>query len=81
MFGYALATNGTPLHGHLITLPSHNPPIGIFNWNYLQCVLTRFTTPNYQEFENIQYFSLPFHTREEEEEEEEEESDFDFDDE
>ncbi|KAF8340833.1 hypothetical protein F5887DRAFT_1160371 [Amanita rubescens] len=79
LFGFPLALgNGAPLHGHLITLPTNNPPIGIFNWNYLQCVLTRFATPNYREFENIRHFSLPFRTREEEEDEE---SDFDFDDE
>ncbi len=77
MFGYALAANGIPLHGHLITLPTNNPPVGIFNWNYLQCVLTRFATANYREFENIRYFSFPFRTREEEEDDE---SDFDFDD-
>jgi len=80
MLGYPLATYGAiaPLHGHLITLPTNNPPIGIFNWNYLQCVLTRFATPNYREFENIRYLSLPFRTREEAEDDE---SDFDFDDE
>jgi hypothetical protein len=50
----------------------------VFNRNYLQCVLQKFATPEYQQIQNIHHFSLPFRTREEEEEDE---SDFDFDDE
>ena len=78
MYGYPSTPNDPilPLHGLVITLPTNNPPIGIFNWNYLQCVLTRFATPEYRGFQNIRHFSFPFHTREEAEDDE---SDFDFD--
>ncbi|KAM6493643.1 hypothetical protein JOM56_010004 [Amanita muscaria] len=69
------------LHGHTITLSTHDasfPPIGMFNWHYLQCVLKKFATDEYKQIQNICYFSLPFRTREEAEDEE---IDFDFDDE
>ncbi|KAF8350362.1 hypothetical protein F5887DRAFT_938841 [Amanita rubescens] len=39
IYGFPSTPNdpNLPLHGHLITLPTNNPPIGVFNWNYLQC--------------------------------------------
>ena len=61
------------LHGHTITLSTRDasfPPIGVFNWHYVQCVLKRFATDEYKQSQNIYYFSLPFHTREELEESE-----------
>jgi hypothetical protein len=69
------------LHGHTITLSTHDasfPPIGMFNWHYLQCVLKKFATDEYKQIQNICYISLPFRTREEVEGEE---IDLDFDDE
>ncbi len=71
------------LHGHLVTLPTNDasfPPIGVFNWNYLQCVLKKFATLEYQQVPHIHHFILPFRTREEDDDDDE--SDFgDFDDE
>ena len=68
------------LHGHPITLTTHNgsplPPVGVFNWHYLQCVLKRFATDEYKQIQNIYHFTMPFRT-----EDDDDESDFDFDDE
>ncbi|KAM6493658.1 hypothetical protein JOM56_010019 [Amanita muscaria] len=77
-----LAPSNPMLHGHTMTLSTHDasfPPIGMFNWHYLQCVLKKFATDEYKQIQNICYFSLPFRTREEVEEAEE--IDLDFDDE
>ena len=68
------------LHGCRITLTtldgSPHPPIGVFNWHYLQCVLKKFSAPEYQHVENINHFTFPFCTKDDNDE-----SDFDFDDE
>jgi hypothetical protein len=75
--------NDPLIHGHQITLTSHDPsmplpPVGVFNWHYVQCVLTKFSTPDYRQFNNIFLFSLPFRTRDNIDDDE---SDRDFDDE
>jgi hypothetical protein len=90
-FDSPLNRTGTPLtnpneplvHGHQITLTSHDPalplpPVGVLNWHYVQCVLTKFSTLDYQQFGNIYFFSLPFRTRDDIDDDE---SDRDFDDE
>ncbi|KAF9508913.1 hypothetical protein BS47DRAFT_1384578 [Hydnum rufescens UP504] len=69
-------------HGFGITLISHNPalelpPVGVFNWHYIQCVLAKFATADYQAVANIFHFALPFRTRDDDDDE----SDRDFDDE
>ena len=46
--------------------PSHL--FGVFDWHYLQCVLNKFATPDYKKFDNINYFSFPFRTRDDEDE-------------
>jgi hypothetical protein len=65
------------LHGHPITLTAHDasplPPVGMFNWHYLQCVLKRFATNEYKQIENIYHFTVPFRTGDDDDE-----SDFDF---
>jgi len=48
----------------------------VFNWHYIQCILNKFSTPAYQEIDNIYHYSLPFNTRDDDDE-----SDWDFDDE
>ena len=68
------------LHGHQITLSTHNssvslPPVSIFDWHYVQCVLKRFSTVAYQQIDNIYHFTLPFRTRDDDDD-----SDIDFDD-
>ncbi|KIM83774.1 hypothetical protein PILCRDRAFT_87786 [Piloderma croceum F 1598] len=78
--GGDLSQNEQALHGHQIALHTHDPSValplvGVFNWHYLQCVLKKFSTPAYQAIGNIQYFSLPFRTRDDDDE-----SDVDFDD-
>jgi hypothetical protein len=78
--GGNLSQNEQALHGHQIALHTHDPlvalpPVGVFNWHYLQCVLKKFSTPAYQAIDNIYYFSLPFRTRDDDDE-----SDVDFDD-
>ena len=68
--GGNLSQNEQALHGHQIALHTHDPlvalpPVGVFNWHYLQCVLKKFSTPAYQAIDNICYFSLPFRNIEE----------------
>jgi hypothetical protein len=72
-----------PAHGHHINLTSHNPnlllpPAGVFNWHYIQCVLKKISTTDYQNVLNIYYHCLPFRTRDDIDDDE---SDRDFDDE
>jgi hypothetical protein len=38
------------------------PPKGVFDWHYLQCVIKRFGTPQYQMFPGIKFFAYPFAT-------------------
>lgn len=69
------------LHGHQISLSSHDPslalpPVGVFNWHYVQCVLKKFATPEYQEINNVSHFVFPFCTKDGDEDE----SDVNFDD-
>jgi hypothetical protein len=52
------------------------PPVGVFNWHYIQCVLAKFATADYQAVKNIFHFALPFRTRDDDDDE----SDRDFDD-
>ena len=51
------------LHGHQIKPPQpqhpHNPPPGLFQWHYLQCVIKKFAHTNYTELQNIAYYELP----------------------
>jgi hypothetical protein len=63
-------------HSHQITLSTHDPsldlpPVGVFNWQYTQCILYRCLSA----INNIHYFVLPSHTRDDDDE-----SDIDFDD-
>ena len=81
--GGMLAQNDRALHGCQIAPLSHDPlyalpPVGVFNWHYIQCVLKKFSTPAYQQINNIYYFSLPFRTRDDDDDDDE--SDVDFDD-
>ena len=71
------------LHGHQIALSSHDPllalpPVGVFNWHYIQCVLKKFTTPEYREISNITHFAFPFRTFDDDDDDDE--SDIEFDD-
>ena len=57
-----------PLHGRQITLTTHDtsldpPPVAIFNWHYIQCVLKKFATPDYMDIKNIYHSFHPFLTR------------------
>jgi len=61
------------VHGRQITLTSHDPtishpPVGTFDWHYIQCVLKKFASPDYQGLQNIYAFTFPFHTQEDEDE-------------
>lgn len=38
------------------------PPKGVFDWNYLQCVISVFGTSQYKNFPNIKFFVHPFKT-------------------
>jgi hypothetical protein len=74
-----LSSNDEPLHGTQVTLSAHDssislPPLGVFDWHYVQCVLKKFSTPDYQGIDNIHYFVFPFHTRDDDDD------DRDFDD-
>ena len=76
-----LATNEPMCHGTRITLSTHGsslnlPPVGVFNWHYIQCVLKRFSTADYQGVSNVYYCVQQFRTRDDEDDE----SDVDFDD-
>ena len=59
---------GTPqLHGYTVTLSiragNHPlPPPGVFNWQYLQCVILRFGTQQYRDLVNIYFSVYPFKT-------------------
>ncbi|KAJ3976529.1 hypothetical protein EV361DRAFT_838118 [Lentinula raphanica] len=45
------------LHGEVITTPNPaspiNPPPGLFRWHYLQCVIRKFSTSDYQDIAHI----------------------------
>ena len=48
--GGDLSPNEQVLHGHQIALHTHDPlvalpPVGVFNWHYLQCVLKKILLP------------------------------------
>ena len=55
------------LHRRVITLVSQsqvsNPPHGVFDWNYIQCVLKKFAKDDYKGLTNINHFVFPFPTR------------------
>lgn len=42
--------------------PQHdrNPPLGLFRWHYLQCVIKNFAHADYINLQNIAYYELPF---------------------
>ena len=42
------------------------PPPGVFDWHYLQCVLLRFATDQYQQLPNITFFVHAFKTADDE---------------
>ena len=44
------------------------PPIGVFDWHYLQCVLLRFATDQYKQLPNIAFFVHAFKTADDESE-------------
>lgn len=77
-------------HGTQITLFDHSgssmpvarPPVGVFNWHYIQCVLKKFASADYRNFGNVSYFVRPFHTGDggDDSDEDDDESDRDFDD-
>jgi hypothetical protein len=55
--------SSTPLaHGYTITPPNpthpNNPPPGLLRWHYLQCVIRRFKTVQFQNLANIVYHKL-----------------------
>jgi hypothetical protein len=59
------------LHGRIVTLPSHRneqelPPAIIYQWHYVQCVLTRFGKDLPAEG-RLCYLNIPFRTRTEKE--------------
>ena len=75
------SVTGPAVHGRQIALTSHGPavplpPVGVFNWHYIQCVLKKFASQDYLDLQNIYAFILPFRT-----DEDEDDSDRDFDDE
>jgi hypothetical protein len=68
-------------HGAPITLSDNGssvplPPVGVFNWHYVQCVLKKFATPEFREFGNISYFVRPS----DDGDDDDDDSDRDFDD-
>jgi len=62
------------LHRHTITV-GPDPPSGVFDWHYVQCVLRQFSTEEYRRLHNIAHFSFPFRTKDDEDD-----SDCEFDD-
>ena len=63
-----------------VTLTVHGgsdqlPPKGVFDWHYLQCVVSRFGTDQYKNIPNIYYFVHPFKTADDDSEEEFEDDD------
>jgi len=69
------------VHGYQITLHPLNaliplPPVGVFNWHYLQCILRKFATDQYRNLPCVSYFNFPFRSIDDEDEDE----DWDFDD-
>jgi len=66
----AIADDKMPrLHLYTVNLSLHDPdptvslpPKGIFDFHYLQCVLTVFATPQYKNLPNVKFFSHPFKT-------------------
>ena len=67
------APNEPICHGKSITLVAresvNTPPVGVFNWHYIQCVLKRFATPDYRNFANVNYYVQTFRTRDDEDDE------------
>ena len=64
-----------PLHGYSVTLSVkagdvHLPPQGVFDWHYIQCVITRFGTRSYKGFLDINFFVYPFKTASDDSDEE-----------
>lgn len=55
------------LHGAQIDVGA-DPPPGVFNWHYLQCVLQKFATAAFRDIDNISYYVMPFCTSEDEDE-------------
>ena len=59
-------TNLPRLHLFTVTLSAHDgyslPPVGVFNWHYLQCVIEVFGTQAYKSVLNITMYVLPFRT-------------------
>ncbi|KAF5373230.1 hypothetical protein D9615_007414 [Tricholomella constricta] len=79
--GPPLTSNDPMCHGRQLTLSIHDPslslpPVGVFNWHYVQCVLKKFSSSDYQQIDNIQHFVMPFRTRDDDDD-----GDVDFDDE
>jgi hypothetical protein len=69
-------------HGTPITLSDNGfsvplPPVGVFNWHYVQCVLKKFATPEFHDIENITYFVRP---GDDDDDDDDDDSDRDFDD-
>ncbi len=66
--------NDPALHRHVITI-GPDPPSGVFDWHYMQCVLERFGTPGYKGLQNIRHFLFPIRTTDDDDDD-----DLDFDD-
>ena len=63
----------TAVHSRQITLISHHcitplPPAGIFDWQYVQCVLKKFGSQTYSDLGNIAFFAFSFRTQEDDDE-------------
>ncbi|KAK1220130.1 hypothetical protein PQX77_017120 [Marasmius sp. AFHP31] len=52
------------IHRYPVSLPFPHrtslPPLGLFRWHYLQCVIKKFKTDALENVPNISYFELPF---------------------
>jgi hypothetical protein len=59
-----------PIHGQHIEFKSYDQTVplplpGMFDWHYLQCVISRFGTNDYKNFKNVTLFEFPFRTEDE----------------
>ena len=69
-------------HGVPITLSDNGsivplPPVGVFKWHYVQCVLKKFATPEFREFGNIWYFVRPGDDSDDDDDDDDDDRDFD----
>ncbi|KAH9034902.1 hypothetical protein EDB85DRAFT_1889622 [Lactarius pseudohatsudake] len=67
MHGTTAIPGVQPLHGYSVTLQVRAgtyplPPSGVFNWHYLQCVISMFGTQEYKTISDIWFYIFPFQT-------------------